>query len=99
MNVLVCHRQRALVHVARVQAERHGIHLRIAAKPKDVLEMARRERPDLIVLGNDLKDPSTDDLVRELNREPSLANVETVVVKGILPDLASTMKKLRWPAG
>jgi DNA-binding response OmpR family regulator len=98
MEVLVCHRQRALVQLARLHAEHHGVRVRVAHRPKDVLPMARAQRPDVIVLGNDLKDPGTDDLVKALNAEPTLANVEVVVAKGGIPDLGAALKKFRWPA-
>ncbi|MGV3616646.1 MAG: hypothetical protein ACO1SV_15065 [Fimbriimonas sp.] len=97
MEVLVCHRQKMLVHVARVNAEKHGVKVRIAARPKEVLAMARAERPDVIVLGNDLKDPTTDELVKALNADLTLGGVEVIVVKGAIPDLAASIKKIRWP--
>lgn len=97
MEVLVCHRQKALVHLARLNAERHGVKVRIAPRPKDVLPLARLEKPDLILLGNDLKDPSTEELVKILDADVELSGVRVIVVKGAIPDLAESFKKLKWP--
>lgn len=97
MEVLICHRQKMLLHVARINAERHGVKVRIAPKSKDVLKLARADRPDVIVLGNDLEGPTTDELVKELNADLSLAQVEVIVVKGAIPDLMASLKKVKWP--
>ncbi len=97
MEVLVCHRQRALVQLGRLHAEQHGVRVRVAHRPKDVLPMARAQRPNLIVLGSDLKDPSTEELVSSLQAEPTLAGVEVVVTKAGLPDLGTALRKFRGP--
>jgi DNA-binding response OmpR family regulator len=97
MEVLVCHRQKALVHLARINAERHGVKVRIAPRPKDVLTLARADKPDMILLGNDLKDPTTEELVKALDEDFTLRGVQVIVVKGAIPDLAGSFKKLKWP--
>lgn len=94
MRVVVCHRQRALVQLARLNAERHGVRVEVCANGRLVLEAARRERPDLIVLGNDLKNPTTDETVAMLNADPSLKGVRVVIAKGGL-DLGLA-KKFDW---
>lgn len=97
MEVLVCHRQKTLVHLARIQAERHGVKVRIAPRAKDVVALARAQKPDVIVLGNDLKDPTTEELVKTLDADVSLSSVRVIVAKGAIPDLAEAFKKLKWP--
>lgn len=59
--------------------------------------MARAEKPDVIVLGNDLKDPSTEELMTALASDLTLHSVRVIVVKGAIPDLAGAFKKIKWP--
>lgn len=97
MIALVCHRQRHLVQLAKLQAERQGMKVHIAPTPGDVVVMARLLRPRLIVLGNDLASPSTDEITRELHRIPELKGVEVVVMKCILPPRSNPLDFMRRP--
>jgi DNA-binding response OmpR family regulator len=97
MKVIVCHRQKALLHMARLNAQRHGVEVTIARNGNEVLAYARSERPDAIVLGNDLENPSTDETVKMLKAEPSLRGVEVIIAKGLLPDLLGLKKRFPFP--
>jgi len=97
MRVIVCHRQKAMVHLARLQAERHGVRVEIARDGKDVLAKAKTERPDVIVLGKDLKNPSTDETVKMLQSEPTLRGVKVVVANNAGMDVAKSLLDFGWP--
>ncbi len=83
--VIVCHRNRVLVGMGKLHAERRGVRVVIAANGNDVLVKARQERPKAIILGNDLQNPTTEETVALLNADPSLKGVPVAVVKGKLP--------------
>lgn len=84
--------------MAELQAARHGIGLIVASDGKDVLIKATgKVRPDAIVLGNDLKNPSTEELVEMLNADPRLRGVQVIVVKGVLDSLGQLMKSVKPP--
>jgi|GEM_PF-3569400 len=97
MVVLVCHRQRALVAFAKLQAERQGHQVHTVGKSRDVVRVAREVHPQLIVLGHDLKDPDAEELKGQLNLEPSLRGVQVIVAKGATPDLLGKLKEFKWP--
>lgn len=97
MRVIVCHRQKALVHLARLQAERQGVQVQIARDGKDVVAKALAERPDAIVLGNDLENPSTEETIALLKAEPTLKGVQVILAKGMIPDLRQKLGGLGWP--
>jgi len=97
-TVLVCHSNRNLVRMAQMQAARHGINLIVAQQSKDVLTKATTDaRPDVIVLSNDLKNPSTDEVVRSLKADPRLHGVQVVVMKGMLDGVSQILKGFRPP--
>lgn len=97
MRILVCHRQRALLALAKLQAERKGMQVTVAPDSASVVAMARVTKPSLIVLGNDLANPSTEDIIRELKTVPELKGVEVVIMKGAVPALGSPFDFLRRP--
>ncbi len=97
MRVIVCMRHRLLLHAARIQAERHGVKVDIARDGQDVLRQARDTPPDLIVLGKDLSNPSTDELVRTIKLDPALRAVQVIVADGPA-DFLKARKPFPWPA-
>jgi len=97
MRVIVCHRQKAMVHLARLQAERHGMTVQIARDGNDVLAKARAQRPDLIVLGKDLKNPTTEETVKMLNGDPTLRGVKVVLAGGVGADMMKSILDFGWP--
>lgn len=97
MRVIVCHRQKTLVHLARIQAERQGVKVDIARDGKDVVAKAKASHTDVIVLGKDLSNPSTDETVKMLQAEPSLRGVKVVVANGASADLVKSVKDFGWP--
>jgi hypothetical protein len=95
-TILFCHSNRGWTRMAQLQASRHGIGLIVARDGRDVMTKAVGEvRPDAIVLGNDLKNPSTDELVRMLNADPRLRGIPVIVVKGVLDSLGQLMKSVK----
>lgn len=97
-TILVCHSNGSLVRMAQVQATRHGIRLLIARNSEEVMKIALGQlRPDAIVLSNDLKNPSTDELVKKLNADPRLKGVQVVVVKGMLDGISQLLKGFKRP--
>ena len=100
MKVIVCHRQKTLVHLARINGKSHGVDVTVARNGHEILAYARDHRPDAIVLGTDLENPSTEETIQMLKSEPTLRGVEVIKVKS-LPDLL-TLKKtfpsvFQWP--
>jgi hypothetical protein len=84
--------------MALMQASRYGIRLIVARDGSDVIAKATGQvRPDAIVLSNDLKSPSTDELVKMLNADPRLRGVEVVVVKGMLDGIGQLLKGFKPP--
>jgi len=97
MRVLICHRQKTLVHLARLQAERQGVQVEIAKNGDDVLIKALANRPDVIVLGKDLKNPSTDETVKKLKAEPRLFGVKVVLANEAGLDFMKSLGGFGWP--
>jgi CheY-like chemotaxis protein len=97
-TILVCHSNGNLVRMAQLQASRHGIKILVARTSKDVIRMASDQlRPDAIVLSNDLKGPSTDELVKLLNADPRLKGVQVIVLKGMLDGIGQLFKGFKRP--
>ncbi len=97
-TVLVCHSNRNIVRLAQLQSAKHGINLIVARDSADVLKKATGElQPDAIVLSNDLKNPNTPELVRQLNADPRLKGIPVVVVKGMLDGLSQIFKGIKRP--
>lgn len=92
-TVLVCHPNKVLLNLGRLHAERQGLRVLVAKNGDQVLTMARTHRPDLIVLSNDLKNPSTEETVSHLDADPGLKGVRVIVVKGALPNMGDVLKK------
>ena len=81
-----------------MQATRHGVKLLVARDGNDVMVTASDQlRPDAIVLSNDLKNPSTDDLVKMLHADPRLKGVQVIVLKGMLDGIAQLLKGFKPP--
>jgi len=81
-----------------MQAARNGITVLVARDGKDVLAKATGDlRPDAIVLSNDLKNPSTDEIVRALQADPRLKGVQVIVLKGVLDGLGQMLKGFKRP--
>jgi len=92
-RVLICLSSRGMAAMAQLQARRHGIDLEAAANGKELLVRAvQGQRPIVIVLSPDLKNPTTEELVKALNAEPRLRGVEVVVIKGVKEILARLLK-------
>jgi CheY-like chemotaxis protein len=92
-TIVVCHRNRVLVGLGKLQAERHGLRVFVASNGNDVLAQARRHAPELIVLSNDLKNPSTEETIQMLRADPSLAGTRVVTIKGALPPIKDLLLK------
>jgi len=90
MRVLVCHPQSLLLHMAKLNAERRGVEVELVRSPRDVQGKAQARRPNLIVLGPDLKDPSSEELATRLRLDPHLRGTEVMILKGNLTDLLKT---------
>ena len=84
--------------MAQLQARRHGIDLDAAANSKELLVKSLQDpKPFVIVLSPDLKNPSTEELVKILSAEPRLRGVEVVVIKGIKDILTRLLGLLNRP--
>ena len=92
-SVVVCHRNKLLLNIGRLHAERHGLKVIVAKNGKDVVTKARAHKPDLIVLANDLENPTTDETVQMLEADPILKGIRVVIIKGALPNLADILGK------
>ena len=79
--------------MAQLQSARHGITVIVARDGNEVLVKSVGDvRPDAIVLSNDLKNPTTEELVRLLNADPRLRGIEVIVLKGMLESLGQLLK-------
>ncbi len=97
-TVLVCHSNKAMVQLAKLEASRHGITVVVARDGADLILRSRQDpRPDAIVLSNDLKNPSTDEIVKALHADPRLRGVNVVVMKGVLGSLGGLLKSFKFP--
>lgn len=97
-TILVCHSNRSLMRMAQLQAARHGVKVIVVNSSKDVLAAATGlVRPDAVLLSNDLKDPTTDELVRALRADPRLSGVQVLVLKGMLDGIAQLLKGFKPP--
>ena len=92
-TVVVCHPNKVLLNLGKLHAERHGLRVITARNGNDVIEKARVHRPDLIVLSNDLRNPTTDETLAKLEQDPSLKGIRVVVVKGALPNMKDILGK------
>ena len=93
----MCHSNRNLARVAQLQALRLGVKVVVAKDGKDLLAKAKGEvRPDVIVLSNDLTNPTTDEIVRAVKSNPQLIGTKVIVLnssstyKALLTLLASS---------
>ncbi len=92
-TVLVCHSNKTLARLAQLQSSRLGVAVAVVIDPKNVVVRALGDpRPDAIILSNDLKNPSTDEILRALNGDPRLKGVRVIVMKGMLDGLAKMLK-------
>jgi len=97
-TILVCHSNRSLVRIAQLNASRHGISVVVARDGKDLLAKVRGElQPDAIVLSDDLKDPSTNEIVKALHADPRLKGIHVIVLKGLLGNLGDLLKAFKRP--
>jgi hypothetical protein len=96
-NVVVCHKSKVLVNVGKLQAERYGLRVHVAKNGRDVVTKARSTRADLIVLGNDLKDPTTEETIAMLQADPVLCGTRVVTVKGAIPNLRDILGRYPGP--
>jgi CheY-like chemotaxis protein len=97
-TILVCHSNRNLVRMAQLQATRYGIRILVARNSAEVFAIATGQvRPDAVVLSNDLKNPTTDELVKKLNADPRMKGVQVVVLKGMLDGIAQLFKGFKRP--
>lgn len=98
MRILVCHPKKALVQLARLHAEKHGMQVDVAKNGNDLIRRAQAQRPDLIVIGEGLKEPDTEETKRLINAEPTLRGVRVIVTgSGLGPDLGQAMRAFGWP--
>ena len=99
-TLLVCHSSRAMVRIAQLNASRHGVRIVVAKNGADLMKKAVGQvRPDAIILSDDLKSPSTEELVKLLNQDPRLKGIPVVVLKGLIGnigELLSTFKRAPW---
>ena len=97
-TILVCHSNRNLVRMAMMQAAKNGVTLLVARDGKEVVTKATGDvRPDAIVLSNDLKNPTTEELVRTLHADPRLKGIQVIVLKGVLDGVGQMLKGFKRP--
>jgi len=97
-TILVCHSNRSLVRIAQLNAARHGVNVIVARDGKDILAKVRGDlHPDAIVLSDDLKDPTTNDIVKALNADPRLKGIHVIVLKGLLGNVGELLKAFKRP--
>jgi CheY-like chemotaxis protein len=70
----------SLLLVQRVAARTPGVRLLSAQEGREGLELARRERPDLVLLDIVLPDVPGDEVLRRLRADPVTADIPVVVL-------------------
>jgi CheY-like chemotaxis protein len=61
----------------------HGYETRSAANGQEAIELARRERPDLVTLDVSMPEASGTRFYREIRADPALAEVPVVIVTAV----------------
>jgi CheY-like chemotaxis protein len=89
-NVVVCHSNRLLANLGKIQGERYGVRVHLAKNGRDTLTKAKQHHADLIVLGGDLKNPSTDETIKLLEADPKVV-AKIVTIRGPLPNLSDLL--------
>jgi hypothetical protein len=89
-NVVVCHSNKILANLGKIQAERHGVRVHLAKNGRDALYKAKLHRADLVVLGGDLKNPSIEETIKLLEADPEVL-ARIVTIKGPLPNLTDLL--------
>lgn len=92
-TVVVGHRNKMLMQIGKLQAERHGLRVFTTSHGDDVVTLARQHRPELIVLGNDLQKPTTEETLKLLQADPELRGIRVVTLSGSLPSIKDLLGK------
>ncbi|MCB0213882.1 MAG: response regulator [Anaerolineae bacterium] len=91
LKILVIDDNQDILNLIRHSLEPAGFRILRTTKPEEGLDLARREKPDLIIL--DIMMPRIDgiELLRRVRRHPQIANTPVIVVSA----RASSLDQLR----
>lgn len=92
-TVVVCIRNRVLLGLGKLQAERLGLRVFTAKDGNQVLIQARLHHPELIILGHDLSNPSTEETVARIKGDPMLRGIRVIAFKGPLPNIPELLRR------
>lgn len=75
-----------LASLARRLKRQGGFECLVACSAAQGMDLARQERPDLILLDLNMPEMSGFGFLRELKKDPSIANIPVLILSGILND-------------
>lgn len=88
-KILIVHNQARAAQSFRRQLERGGYSSLITTHAADVLPLARREQPDLILLDVTLSDMDGFDLLRQLTQSPETRSIPVIVTSTVADEAKS----------
>ncbi|MCB9099185.1 MAG: response regulator [Anaerolineales bacterium] len=80
IKILVIDDEQDILNLIRLSLEPAGFRILRTTRPEEGLELARREKPDLLIL--DIMMPGLNglDLLRRIRRNPALAQIPVIIV-------------------
>ena len=92
-TVVVCISNKVLQGIGKLQASRYGVRVITARNGDDLIAKAKKHHPELIVISHDLDQPTSEETVARLNRDPELAGVRVITIRGALPNLSDMLPR------
>ncbi len=93
-NVLVAEDDFVISKLYQIHFQRNGIHGSFFTTGAGVIQSARSQRPDLVILDFELPDLRGPDVMRELHQIPGCENLPVIFVTGrATPEVVENLRK------
>ena len=93
-RILVAEDDRIISKFYQLHFQRAGLHGCFFTTGAEIIESAKQERPDLVILDYELPDICGPDVMRELHRIPGSENVPVIFVTGrATPEVVENLRK------
>lgn len=93
-RVLVAEDDFVVSKLYQIHFRRNGIHGSFFSNGTDLIESARRQRPDLVILDFELPDVCGPEVMADLHRIPGCENVPVIFVTGrATPEVVENLRK------